>query len=253
MKKMSMIAGVLFLACALAGCGRQVPELTEEENEIITEYTVDLLLKYDRNYSNRLIDLEAYREEQASLQARMEAQAAEDAAKAEAEAQAEKETEESGESGGVGDVVVNNTVVEPLMSSIEEFYGIDGIAFQYTGYDLTYLYPEEEESTAFFSMDATSGTELLVLKFMVTNISGGQKDINMLGYGMRTRINVGSDVSENTLSTMLLNDLQTYSGTLGADESTELVAIIEVPEETPIDHVTMTLRSDTNSATINLQ
>lgn len=247
MKKMSMIAGVLFLVCALAGCGRQMPELTEEENEIITEYTVDLLLKYDRNYSNRLIDLDAYREEQASLQARMEAQAAEDAAKAEEEAQAAKEAEESGET------VVANTAVEPSVSSIEEFYGIDGIVFQYTGYELSYIYPEEDESMAFFSMDATPGTELLVLKFLVTNISGGQKDLNMLGYGIRTRINVGSNVSENTLSTMLLNDLQTYNGTLGADESTELVAVIEVPEGTPIDNVTMTLRSDTGSSTISLQ
>ena len=250
MKKMGKIAGVLFLACALVGCGRQMPELTEEQNEIITEYAVDLLLKYDKNYSNRLIDLEAYRKEQASLQARMEAQAAEDAAKAEAEAQAAKEAEDSGEA-----VVDNNTVVEPLISSIEEFYGIDGVVFQYTGYDLTYIYPEsaEDESTAFFSMDATPGTELLILKFLVTNISGGPKELNMLGYGMRTRINVGAGVSENALSTLLLNDLQTYNGTLGADESTELVAVIEVPEGTPIDNVTMTLRSDTDSATISLQ
>lgn len=249
MKKMSMIAGILFLACALAGCGGQMPELTEEQNEMITEYAVDLLLKYDRNYSNRLIDLEAYREEQASLQARMEAQAAEDAAKAEEEAQTAKEEEESGEA------VVDNTVVEPLISSIEEFYGIDGVVFRYTGYELTYVYPEvlEDEATAFFSMDATPGTELLVLKFLVTNISGGQKDLNMLGYGMRTRINVGTDVSENALSTMLLNDLQTYNGTLGADESTELVAVIEVPEGTPIDNITMILRNNIDSVTINLQ
>lgn len=247
MKKMSMIAGIVFLACALAGCGRQMPELTEEENEIITEYAVDLLLKYDKNYSNRLIDLEAYREEQASLQARMEAQAAEDAAKAEAEAQSAKEAEESGEAA------VDNTIVESLISSIEEFYGIDGVVFRYMGYDLTYTYPEADESTAFFSMDATPGTELLILKFLVTNISDEQKDLNMPDYGIRTRINVGAGISENALSTMLLNDLQTYIGTLGPDESTELVAVIEVPEGTSIDNVTMTLRSDNGSTTINLQ
>lgn len=249
MKKISMIAGGLFFVCALTGCGRQMPELTEEQNEIITEYAVDLLLKYDANYSNRLIDLEAYYEEQALLQARMEAQAAEDAAKAAAAEQAAKEAEESGEA------VVDNTGEVPLVSSIEEFYGIDGISFRYTGYDLTYIYPEAaaDEATAYFSMDATPGMELLVLKFLVTNVSGGQKDLNMLGYGMRTRINVGAEVSGNVLSTMLLNDLQTYNGTLGADESTELVAVIEVPEGTSIDNVTMTLRNDTDSATINLQ
>ena len=249
MKKMGIIAGVLFLACALAGCGKQMPELTEEQNEMITEYAVDLLLKYDANYNNRLIDLEAYYEEQALLQARMEAQAAEDAAKAEAAEQAAKEAEASGTE------MTDNTIEVPLFSSIEEYYGIDGVNFRYAGYDLTYTYPQviEDEASAFFAMDATPGTELLVLKFLVTNVSGGQKDLNMLNYGMRTRINVGANVSENALSTMLLNDLQTYNGTLGADESTELVAVIEVPEGTPIENVTMTLRSDTDSATISLQ
>ena len=236
------------LACTLTGCGGPMPELTEEENEIITEYAVDLLLKYDKNYNNRLIDLDAYRERQAILQERREALAVEDATKEAEQAELAAQEEASGTE------TANNTVEESTVSSIEEFYGIDNIVFQYTGYDLTYIYPEavEDETALYFSMDTTPGMQLLVLKFLATNISGEQKDLNMLNYGMRIRINVGDGVSENALSTMLLNDLQTYNGTLGANESTELVAIIEVPEGTPIEDITMILRSDTDSATIML-
>lgn len=248
MKKISVIVGSLFLACALTGCGGTMPELTEEENEVITEYAVDLLLKYDKNYNNRLIDLDAYRERQAILQERREALAVEDAVKEEEQEQLASQEETSGTG------TANNATEVPTASSIEAFYGIDNISFSYTGYDLTYIYPEavEDGTAAYFSMETTPGMQLLVLKFLATNISGEQKELNMLNYGMRIRINVGDGVSENALSTMLLNDLQTYNGTLGAGESTELVAIIEVPEGTPIENVAMILRSDTDSATITL-
>lgn len=250
MKKISLIMSGLFLACALTGCDTAMPELTEEENEMITEYAVDLLLKYDRNYDSRLVDLEAYYEKQASLQARMQAQAVEDATKEVAEPEQAASEEQTS-----GTEMANNTVEEPSASSIEEFYGIEGMEFRYTGYDLTDVYPQgtEDEAMVFFSMDATPGTQLLVLNFQATNTGGGQKDLNMLNYGMRTRINVGDGVSENVLSTMLLNDLQTYRGTLGPNESTELVAVIEVPEGTPIENVSMILRGDAGSATIVLQ
>ncbi|MCM1087931.1 MAG: hypothetical protein NC419_07215, partial [Muribaculaceae bacterium] len=64
MKKVSVLLCGIGIACILTGCGNTMPELTEEENDIITEYAVSLLLKYDKNYNSRLIDLAAYEEEQ---------------------------------------------------------------------------------------------------------------------------------------------------------------------------------------------
>ena len=46
-KKVKILLCSMGMACALTGCGTTV-ELTEEENEIITEYAVNLLLKYDK-------------------------------------------------------------------------------------------------------------------------------------------------------------------------------------------------------------
>ena len=61
MKKINVLLCSLGIACALTGCGETV-ELTEEENEIITEYAVNLLLKYDKYYSDHLVDLSLYEE-----------------------------------------------------------------------------------------------------------------------------------------------------------------------------------------------
>lgn len=63
MKRLDIILCSIGIACALSGCGQTVPVLTEEENEIITEYAVNLLLKYDKNYNSHLVDLSELEEE----------------------------------------------------------------------------------------------------------------------------------------------------------------------------------------------
>ena len=243
MKKISILLCSIGAACALTACGDVMPELTEDENEVITEYAVGLLLKYDKYHNSRLVDLADNEETQDS---------------AEEEAPEEEIIEEPEE---VQDVQsVENTEIieapeEPVVSSIEEFYGIQGFSFRYTGYDLLKEYPEmaENEADAFFAMQATEGTQLLVLKFQVTNNSGVDQELNTLNYGMRSRVTVNDEASKSVLSTLLLNDLQAFSGTLAANDSTELVAIVEVPEGINVQNISMQLRSDSDSAAIVLQ
>lgn len=243
MKKISILLCSIGIACALTGCGDTVPELTQEENDIITEYAVGLLLKYDKYHSSRLVDLTAYEEEQ-------------DSAKAE-----ELEEENNVEPEEIQDVPsIDNTEVidageEYSASSIEEFYGIEGFSFQYTGYELKNEYPDvaQDSDAAFFAMQATPGTQLLVLKFQAVNNSGMERELNMINCGMKSRVSVNGESSSNVLSTMLLNDIQTYKGMLEANASTELVAVVEVPEGTNVESVSIQLRSDDDSAMISLQ
>lgn len=242
MKKISILLCSLCAACALTACGDAMPELTEEENEIITEYSVGLLLKYDKYYNNRLVDLTEYEEEQDIAE--------------EDEAEEEIiEEEENQDNQIVNDTEVVELPEEPAASSIEEFYGIQGFSFQYTGYELLKEYPEmaENEADAFFAMQATDGTQLLVLKFQVTNNSGMDQELDMLNYQMSSKISVNDEAYQNVLRSWLLNDLQSYKGMLGANESTELVAVIEVPEGTQMQNISLQLKSDSDRATIVLQ
>lgn len=242
MKKISILLCGLGIACAMTGCGATV-ELTEEENELITEYAVSLLLKYDKNYNDRLVDLTLYEEEK-------------DSEKEEEEMPEEPVADEEEQNEPASDDTEVIDVSEEMQAStIEEFYGIDGFTFQYTGYDLKKEYPEmtENETGAFFAMEATQGTQLLILKFQATNQSGVESELNMLNYGTKMRIAVNGETPASALSTMLLNDIQTYRGTIGAYESTELIAVIEVPEGTSVGNISMTLRSDSDNAVISLQ
>lgn len=241
-KRLSVLLCSIGFACALSGCGQTVPELTEEENEIITEYAVSLLLKYDKNYNDHLVDLSAY--EESIAQPEIE-EPVEDAIPDEELPEEEPATE----------VIDATEELEEQASSIEEFYGIEGFSFQYTGYDLISEYPTvaADSADAFFAMEATPGMQLLIVKFQVNNQSGMDSALDTFQYSMKVRIAVNDEAPKSALSTMLLNDLQSFSGTLAAYGQTELVAVIEVPEGTLINNLSLVLRSDSDSAVLPLQ
>ncbi len=182
MKKIKILLCGIGIACVLSGCGRTV-ELTEEENEIITEYAVGLLLKYDKYYSNHLVELAEYEEEADSAEPEPE------------EEEIPEESPDTEESEIADTPVVDMAEEEQQASTIEEFYGIEGIGFQYTGYELRNEYPEITEGSMelAFAMEATSGMKLLVLRFQAINLNGAETELNMMNYGTRIRVAVNGE------------------------------------------------------------
>lgn len=240
MKKIKFLLCGLGIACIVTGCGRTV-ELTEEENEIITEYAVGLLLKYDKYYNNHLVELT---EETDTAETQPEEE--------EPLLEENNDTEET----EVADTpVVDVAEEEPQASSIEEFYGIEGIGFQYSGYELQNEYPQvtEDSTELAFAMEATSGMKLLVLKFQVVSLNGVDTELNMMNYGTKVRVSVNGESPKSALSTMLLNDLQTYKGIIGPAGPVELAAVVEVPDGTNVESLSIILRNDTDKATLVLQ
>ncbi len=241
MKKAGFFLCGMIGALLMTGCGATMPDLTEEETNVISEYAVGVLLKYDKNHGSRLRDTSAYSEEQ-SVEPE-EPPVEQIPEQEEQEPPVENSTE-----------VVDVSEEENTPSSIEEYYGMYDFSFQYTGYELTTTYPEaSDEENIFFSMDATEGTQLLVLKFLATNLSSSDQMLDMLGYGARFRISVNGEASKGALATMLLNDMQTCKELVPAGSSVELVSIIEVPTGTNVDTIEIVLRGNESDAVLKLQ
>ncbi len=55
MRKAGIFLCGIAAAVFMTGCGAEVPELTEEETETISEYAAGVLLKYDRVSKGRLL------------------------------------------------------------------------------------------------------------------------------------------------------------------------------------------------------
>lgn len=241
MKKMNVLLCSVAAAFVMTGCG-EMPELTQEESELISEYAVGVLLKYDTAYNNRLVDTPADDPEEEETELPEEENP---------EEEPEPEMEEPAE---VVDVSQDEEEAQPMVSSVEEYYGIPNVMISYTGYELTDSYPPSEEGAVpVFSMDASAGTQLLVLKFNVQNTSGQDQQMNMLGYGATFRVSVNGEASKGALATMLVNDMQTYDDVIPANTSVEMVSIVEVPQGTNVGSIEFILRGNGEDGTLTLQ
>lgn len=251
-KKRKIVLCGVTAALALTGCGATVPDLTQEETEIISEYAAGILMKYDKDNGSRLVDLS---QEETAPDAEPLAQAPEsDVAAAETE-------EAPGGTGEPGPAENNATVIDQSQTeampaaSIEEYYGISDFTFAYTGCELIDSYPEDsgEEGAVYFTMDATEGMKLLVAKFNVTNQSGSEQTLNMMEHGAKFKLSVNGNAGKHVLTTMLLNDMQNYNAMVAAGETVELVSIIEVPADTQVDSLALILSGGDGAVTLQLQ
>lgn len=238
------ITGGLAVVCSAliaTGCGNSIPEMTEEQQELVVEYAAGVVLKHDKNYEGKLVEL--------TLE--------EDDAK-ETETSSLKEDEEVSEiveSEAEDVVVIDNTEnLEETTYTIESFLQLDTVRITYMGYEISDFYPNENESDdLYFIMNATDGNKLLILKFLTENISDMDAELNIAKSNVRFKIDVDG-VTKNALTTMLLNDLAYYNGTLAAGESTELILVCEVSEmqSEEISSLSLIVKSVDNTATISL-
>ena len=205
MKKNKMKYGVIVLLVALltTGCGNKIPELSEQEQELVVEYAREVVLKHDRNYQSRLVDLsleqENVNEEEPETPSEEEDEASSDA----------KETD------GQEVSVTDNTQTEVQNVTLEEFLKLDDVKFTYNGYELDNFYPQQGEEL-YFIMEATQGSKLLVLKFLAENTSGTEINLDIAKTETRFKI-IADGVGKNALTTMLLNDLTYYQGTIAPE------------------------------------
>ena len=236
----TFLCGIL-ATLLLTGCTSPMPELTQEESDLISEYAVGILLKYDKNYGNRLVDTSEY---EVLVEVTEEELPEEDAEQTPEDSVNDTEAVDAGQSG--------EAVVTP--ATVQDYYDIEGIEFQYLGHELTQSYPSTgDEADLFFSMDATEGEQLLVLKFLATNVSSEERNLNMMDKGVRFLVSVNNEPNQRALTTMLLNDMQTYSDIMAAGLDIELVVVVEIPQSISVESIDLILTGNGENATLELE
>lgn len=221
-KKVTGAAVVLLSAAITAGCGNEIPELSEQQQELVVEYAVSELLKHDANHEEKLVEL-TLEEDPAQTE-----EGAEEESVPETEEKAEEEIREEPDASQVP--VIDNTQGQQYENvSIEEFLNLNSVRITYAGYETGSVYPDQGEEF-YFVMNATEGNELLIVKFMAENLSGAEMPLDISQSGTRFKITVNGQ-EKNALTTMLVNDLAYFQGTLSPAEATELVLICEIPDE----------------------
>lgn len=252
MKKKTAILCSGVLALMVMGCGAQIPDLTDEETEIISEYAAGVLMKYDKDNGSRLVDLTTVEEiadipEEETEESQTQSEEATDN-----EADAENGWDETAQVNDA--VVVDNTDAAAKPETLEEYYGIENFTFSYEGCELVSSYPEAADGEeTYFAMNPTEGMQLLVMKFSARNQSGNEQTLNMRDYGVKLKVSVNGASDIHMLTTMLLNDVQTFDGQVAAGEEAKLVGVVEVLENTSVDSLTLIMKGGEGNCTLELQ
>lgn len=242
MKKASILLCSMAAALLMTGCAT-VPDLTQSETELISEYAVGVLLKYDKGHGRKLVDTTGYEPEEEEPEQEPPVE--------EIPEEPEPEQEETPE---VVDVSQDEEETQPTASSVEQYYGIPNIMISYTGWEMADSYPPQTEGEVpYFTMDASNGMQLLVLKFNAQNLTGEDQSMNMMSYQATFRVSVNGEASKGALATMLVNDMQTFDGVIPAGSSVDMVSIVEVPQGTNPNTIDFILRGGEQDGTLHLQ
>lgn len=244
MRKNGLKCGVIGvgLILTMTGCGNSIPDMTEEQMQQIGEYAAITLMKYDANNRSRLVELELLAEKEPEVQPEQEAQ--------------EPVQEESGMRPTEDTPVVDvSGAAIGAPDSMETALGLpEGVTLTYREMELCDSYPNGEGETDYFSLTATPGNKLLILKFDLCNGTGQDQYINLLAQSPIFKITVNGDYSRRALTTMLMNDLATYAETVAAGACNEVVLAIEVEGsmEGNVASVVLNLKNDSKTYTIQL-
>lgn len=248
-KTLKLTAVTMAAVFGMTGCGNQIPELTEEQVKQVGEYAAVTLLKYDKNSQSRLVDaaeVEAYDQKQKELKELQEMLHKEEA-------------EETGSMKPADNTPVKEkndaAVSQETIKSLEETFALsEQVAINYAGYELCDSYPEDGLTGGFLALDASEGKKLLVLEFAVENTSSSEQELNFFSKTAVFTADLGDGRKVNSMTTMLLNDMSTYVGTIPAGESQEMVLLFEIDEAAAenISDIKLYLRKDSNKYTILL-
>lgn len=229
MRKTKVIMGICIcgLLC-ITGCGASLPEMTEEQEKAIVDYAVNIVMRHTKDYDSRLVDLSMYEEHEP-----------------------EQEPDAEEEPGGM-DPVADTPVVDSSagegVGSIAQVLLPENIDIGFTGYRLADTYPDGDSDNPYFTLeDASAGNKYLVLEFTMSNHTGTDQEIDIFSMAPRFIVLINGTERRPALTTMLLDDLGTYVGSLGADEEIKLVLIAEI-EETLAGEITELRLSAATSA-----
>lgn len=221
-----LLAGSLILC--LTGCKSAIPEMSEEEMGLVTEYAAGLLLKYDTNYQPMLLDDEKLAAEEDARQKVLEEaerRAAREAAKAEKKAKEESERENNGNNNSEAQEEIPAAPV-----NIAQFLELEQISLSCNGIEFKDTYPDSGDEL-FFALNASPGCKLAIVHLTLTNTGGSDSNIDVFSKEPRFKLSINGGEYHSIMTTLLENDFSVYAGTLAPGQSLDAVLVADIKEE----------------------
>ena len=229
LKKRLLLALAVVSMFGLTGCANSI-RLTEKENGIVAEYLAGVLLSQQKSYEQVLI------EPSPSPTPTPEPTKAPEPTK--------KPTQTSG-SGNSGNGHSSNIQAN---ADFTEVIGMKNIAIEYTGYDMVNSFSDE-----YFSLDASKGKQLLVMKFDVKNSSKKPVKLQLADANIQYQLDIDAGTMIKPQLTFMLNDLRYIDLEIGSKETKETILIFEVPKKQEIKAANLIISKENQTAIVKLK
>lgn len=238
MRRKKGIVCVLMCGAMLlfAGCGEKPYELTEDDQSKIADYAAHVVTKYNGSQEEGLLKVEP--EEILAAE--------EEDTENSAEQDEKKEENEKNQSGG-GSVDKPKTETVSLNKALQLESGLKA---SFARYDVTDSYVEAD----YFAMNATSGKTYLVVHINL-EAEGQDVDCDMLSKELKFRVVINGEKEVGAQTSILLNDLSTYQGTITQGSAQDCVLLFETETEAVnnIESLGLKVVKGTSSSIVNLQ
>lgn len=235
-KSIAALLTAAVICAALTGCGENaIPDMTDEQVKSIGEYVAITMMKYDANHRSRLVDRALLDKKPYVPPEPIAAQAP----------------------SGMGTVdntpVVDSTVVENPYTMEEVLALPDGVKLVYSGQRLCDSYPNTGEIGE-ISVNASTGTRLLVLSFILSNTTGQEQEVYLLSSDAVFRVTVNGSYSRRALATFLPDDITTYDKKIPANSDKGVVILVEVTDEiaSGIESISFNVKNGAKSYTAKI-
>ena len=227
-KRIGFIAAIFVLTFAMTSCGTQLYEMTDEEQQLIVDYSAHVLAKYNIYQSDGMTS--------ASLQE--ETEPADDTVTEDTESGDEKtnavQTDDKSGQASVSD----DTAVPSV--SIAKAIGYDNLAVTYGGITESPTYKEGN----YYSMEAGSGNKYAIMKFTISNTTGADAEVDLFNNGRTYTARFADGKDYPAEGTFLTYSLTTYQGTLNAAGSVDVVLLFKIPADALCDNASLYVFKD---------
>ncbi|MCI8635054.1 MAG: DUF4352 domain-containing protein [Eubacterium sp.] len=244
------IAAVLFVAAVtLSGCGEALYELTPEEQAAIVSYASHTVAKFN-NYQKDgeiFVRKDILEGDEASQEVKTpDLQQAEPEESIPAD-DTEMPVQDMAASQDDGNA--QGAEPEGSFATIGQALDLGVIQADYTGSSLCTTYQKSDS----YAVDASPGSQFLVLNVKLTNQSAQDLYIDILAMTPTFQVTVNGESTAAAQTTILPNDLSTYQGNILAGASSDTVLVFEVSQEIEnVSDIQLRITMNGSQNTINL-
>lgn len=212
-KKMSLLVMAAAAMLLLGGCGTQMYALSEDEENLVVQYSAHILAKYNIEQKDG-----------------MTAAASEETQKTEEPESQMPETQDSqspADSSTAETTGESETQQMETMSLSEAIGHASDLAISYKGYKVQNIYQEGD----YFAVTPQDGYKLVVMKFEIKNT--GKKAVKLNTESLGNTFYACLDGKNRTEETVSLGakSLSSYKGTIKAGKKTSTVLLFQIPKD----------------------